>query len=99
MPQLYPKEYDELKTMLTDLAAVVDQLKGNSQNFVRDQIDRHNKYGERMFVSPKQLDWLKNLHEEYVGTVQHVTPKEEREVGEEEGRGSLQDDLSDEVPF
>lgn len=93
MAQLEGKSYEELASMLTDLEDVVDQLKGNSQNFVKDQIDRHAKYGDRMFISAKQLDWLKNLHEEWCGTAQYTTPKEEREVGD----NSDMDD--DSVPF
>lgn len=97
MGQLSSDDYTKLKDMLTDLAGVVDQLKGNSKSFVEDQISRHEKYGDRMFISMKQTQWLRDLHSEYVGTVAHATPKEEREVGEEDDdRG---DDMNDEIKF
>jgi hypothetical protein len=98
--QLESKSYEELKTILTDLEAVVDQLKGNSKNFVTDQIDRHAKYGDRMFISSKQLDWLKNLHEEYVGTVLNAEGRARSGENEEErGERERDDDIDDEIPF
>lgn len=97
MGQLSSAEYVQLKDLLTDFEGVVDQLKGNSKSFVEDQISRHAKYGDRMFISPKQMQWLRDLHSEYIGTVSHSTAKEERELGDEDDdRG---DDMDDEIPF
>lgn len=67
MPQLEPKDYADFARMLEELTPEVDSMKETPQSFMRDMIEKNGLYGERVFVSPKQLNWIKKLHEEYVG--------------------------------
>lgn len=71
MPQLDYEEFSRVSQIIDELADVVDDLGQASKNFVSDQIARKKKYGGAMFISPKQILWLKDLHEKYVGTTDH----------------------------
>ena len=86
MPQLEPAEYSRISLVIDELADVVDDLKESARNFVSDQIERKKQYGERMFLSPKQINWLDSLHNEYVGTAEQPGPK-----GVDEGNGDPRD--------
>lgn len=58
-----------LTEILADLEPEIDKMKpGFQQNFTRDQIERHRKYGSNIFMSPKQWSVLRQLHDEYVGS-------------------------------
>jgi hypothetical protein len=63
--------------MIDELAPVAAEgkLYGAANGFVNDQVERKKQYGERMFVSPKQVAWLERLHEEFVGTAEPAEPK------------------------
>lgn len=71
MPQLDEKDYAEFSRILEELTPEINNMKETPAGFVRDQITRNNQYGERTLVSPKQFNWLKQLHEEFVGDTQH----------------------------
>jgi|HubBroStandDraft_3_1064219.scaffolds.fasta_scaffold05013_2 hypothetical protein len=71
MPALDEKTYAEFSRLLDELAPEVDGMKETPRNFMRDMTDKRGQYGERMFVSPKQLAWIQKLHEEYVGDTAH----------------------------
>jgi len=88
MPKLSETEYKKLASVLEDLGKpeVLGALKDNSANFVRDQIKRHKQWGSDMFISDKQMSWLQNLHEEFVGT----------EAAEPKG---IDEEMNDEMPF
>lgn len=90
MPALDEKAYAKFSLMLEELAPEVDGMKEVPQSFVKDMIDKHEQYGERMFVSPKQLQWLERLHEEFVGNTDHAQesndPRSDR-------------DMDDDIPF
>lgn len=67
MPSLYPAAYAEFNRMLEELAPEVPDMKGTRKDFLTDMIAKNKQYGEAVFVSPKQLNWVRSLHEEYVG--------------------------------
>lgn len=71
MPALDDKDYAEFNRILEELAPEIDNMNSTPQSFVKDMVEKNTLYGERVFVSPKQLDWLKKLHEEFVGDTQH----------------------------
>lgn len=54
-----------LTEVLDDLGSVRDDLYPKAKQFVEDQIARHETYGARMFLSPKQLNWLHDLQREF----------------------------------
>lgn len=71
MPALNEKNYAEFSRMLEELSPEIDNMKETPRNFMTDMVVKNNQYGERMFVSPKQLEWVKKLHEEFVGDTDH----------------------------
>lgn len=79
MPALYPEAYSEFNRMLDELEPEVRGLKSEKvRNFLTDMIAKNKQYGERVFVSPAQLNWIKNLHAEYVGnTAQDDMPDDD----------------------
>lgn len=93
MPQLSEKDYAEFNRILEELAPEVENLNGASQSFTRDMIEKNGLYGERVFVSPKQFDWLKRLHEEFVGDTAH-----EKSTGDDRDPRSDKD-MDDDIPF
>jgi hypothetical protein len=87
MPALDDKSYAEFNRILQELEPEVDNMKETPQSFVRDMLEKNKLYGERVFVSPKQFEWLKKLHEEYVGdTDHHEDPRSD-------------EDMDDDIPF
>lgn len=93
MPALGAKDYAEFSRILEELGPEVDNLNGASQSFAKDMIEKNQLYSERVFVSPKQLDWLKRLHEEFVGDTAH-----EKSSGDDRDPRSDKD-MDDDIPF
>ena len=58
-------EYERIQVLLENLESVRAQLYPKAQTFVDDQISRFSQYGNRMLVSPKQKQWLEDLHREF----------------------------------
>ena len=72
MATLYPAAYAEFSRMLDELAPEIPgMVKESSRNFLTDMIAKRDQYREGVFVSPKQLNWIKSLHEEFVGDTAH----------------------------
>jgi len=91
MPQLYPEKYAEIAQKLDELEPEINILRSDSaRSFIREQIERKKQYGERMFLSPKQVSWIESLHDEYVGTAEPAAPK---------GIDGESDDMGDDIPF
>ncbi len=91
MPALNEKDYAEFCRLIDELAPEVASMKETPQNFLTGMIDKRAQYGERMFVSPKQLAWIRKLHEEFVGDTEFED--------EPEGRFSDGGDQSNETHF
>lgn len=71
------------------------RLSDRSRTFVDDQIARHARYGQSMFLSPKQEKWLTDLYEEHVGTKPETVDQDDPES---DGRRPPPD-MGDEVVF
>lgn len=103
MPQLYPEEYSRVSLVIDELAplAAEGKLYDAANGFVNDQVERKKQYGERMFISPKQIAWLDKLHEEFVGTAEPQEPKGvDEEVKREPSRATRRNsDMDDDIPF
>lgn len=92
MGQLDAKDYAVFNQLIEELEPEIDNMKETPQSFVKDMVSKNKQYGERVFVSPKQLDWIKRLHEEYIGDTDHdVDP-------EADGRHPPRD-MDDDIPF
>lgn len=96
MPALNEQDYAKFAQMLDELEPEVSRMNGSPFNFLSDMIAKNKQYGERVFVSPKQLEWIKKLHEEYVGNTDHgvsedLTPEELATRGNR--------DMDDDIPF
>ncbi len=89
MPALYPEAYAEFARMLEELGPEITNMKDTPRNFMSDMVEKNKLYGERVFVSPKQLAWVKQLHEEYVGNTDH-------DLSARSERGK---DMDDDIPF
>lgn len=97
MPALNETDYAKFNQMLEELQPEVARMNGSPFNFLSDMITKNKQYGERVFVSPKQLDWIKKLHEEYIGDTDHTGSDADRDGAHPRGdRG--RDDDSD-IPF
>lgn len=59
---LNPKQSERLTEILQVLGAEIDSITGASNQFVKDQIERHKQWGEDMRLSPKQWAWLEDLY-------------------------------------
>lgn len=104
---LYPAKFEWLKVLLDDLQSVRGQLYSRAQSFVDDQVKRADEYGERMFLSPKQEKWLKDLHAEFCPGSKLPNPEEPSPQGDyddpdeplDRPYNNARDNLDDDVPF
>ena len=93
MPALDAKDYAEFARILEELGLEVDNMKETPRNFAADMIEKNKLYGEREFVSPKQFDWLKKLHEEFVGNIAFDKSSDNRDDPRSDR------DMDDDIPF
>jgi hypothetical protein len=98
--------FKELNDKVTDLNAIVDTLYPAAKSFITDQMMRLESYGVRVFMSPRQIRWIRDLHSKFCGTAEARPAKEEQGVDEQMRRNEdpghgvrRDDDLDDEVPF
>jgi hypothetical protein len=97
--------FQELKDKVTDLNAINDTLYKSARPFIADQAARLDEYGTRIFMSPKQINWIRSLHNEFCGTADEapVLPPgvdEQLRDHEDPAHGVRRDDdMEDEVPF
>ena len=82
MPVLEPDAYADFNRMLDELGPEIDDMKETPRNFLRDMTAKKKQYGEGVFVSPKQLAWIKQLHEEFVGNTVHEQEQVEAHNGD-----------------
>lgn len=94
MPVLNETDYAKFAQILDELEPEVARMEGSPFNFLTDMISKNKQYGERVFVSAKQLDWIKKLHEEYVGDTDHTGSDVDRDGARPRGR-----DMDDDIPF
>lgn len=92
MPALNEKDYSEFNRIVSELEPEIDNMKETPQSFVADMVEKNSLYGERVFVSPKQFDWLKKLHEEFVGNTAHEKSGDNRDPRSDK-------DMDGDIPF
>lgn len=94
---------EELSRLLEELEPVVKHMGEWDRNFTQDQLDRHAKYGSKIFMSPKQWEQLHRIHDEYVGhddPTQRDEPVDTRNEAERVTKDTdFNKELDDEVPF
>jgi len=82
------KEFERVYSMLTELEPHIKEMKGKAPDFLRDQLERAEKWQAEMFLSPKQLQWIESLYEEHCG----AKPEPSEDDADE-------DELGDEIPY
>lgn len=60
-------ENEKLGDMLSKLQADFDALNDWEKGFIKDQIDRHAKYGANIHMSPKQWGTVKKIYDAVIG--------------------------------
>lgn len=99
---LSAKENEQLTDMLERIRPNVDQLTDWQKSFIRDQMDRHAKYGDTMFLSAKQWAKIKEIYNDCVGD---EDPDEQDDIENDPDYERDQDDervevdLDDDIPF
>ena len=88
------EDFERLETILNSLRPEIKDMNEKSSQFVRDQIERVDKYGINVRMSPKQLSWLESLYEKHVGK----KPKDPKKDDRRDTLGN-KDDIDDEIPF
>lgn len=96
MPALNETDYAKFAQMLDELQPEVARMNGSPFNFLTDMIGKNEQYGERVFVSAKQFDWIKKLHEEYIGDTVHEKSAKQLRAEERDDRDR---DMDDDIPF
>lgn len=107
-PRRYPamalteQQFKRVSALLAGLKEHKNELTGNSANFVSDQITRHDRYAEDMFLSPRQMQWLEDLYMKHVGPLSDL-PSDNTglDVGDDEADSPPQRGrpLDDDIPF
>lgn len=62
MMSLTISQEEELQHMLDEISAYRSKLKPKERDFTDDMTKRFEEYGSDMFVSDKQLKWLRDIH-------------------------------------
>ena len=85
-------EVEWMRVLLENLEAERKKLYPRAQSFVDDQIARFQQYESRMLVSPKQKQWLTDLHREFCPGCELPDPTEGAKISDKP-------DYDDDVPF
>ena len=89
------EQNDRLTEMLAELEPHLSKLNNFEQGFVGDQIARHKKYGDRIYMSEKQWKLLGKIYEDAIGDTADV-PDEKSSDRATRKDYALDDD---EIPF
>lgn len=89
------QQNERLTLLLEALEPETKKMDDRSRGFVEDQIHRHQQYGERILISPKQWAWLESLYQKHVGALAEL-PSDKSDRDDTLGNG---DDIDDEIPF
>jgi hypothetical protein len=69
---LTPEQNEELGLILEALEPETKNMDSVPQTFANEQIEKHARYGSRLFLSDKQFAWLRRLYVEFVGPLEHL---------------------------
>lgn len=94
-----PEQFERLETQLQSLEPEIKRMNDNARQFVRDQIERVERFGINVRMSPKQQDWLDSLYSKLVGPLDTLAGS--RPHGRDEDRRDTlgEDDDDDTIPF
>lgn len=60
-------DVEQLTQLLSELKDIEIKLNDRERGFVFDVAERLTKYGDRTYMSPKQRQWLDDIHAKYLG--------------------------------
>lgn len=90
-------ENDWLTVVLENLSERRQLLNPREQDFLDSTIARHSQYDIRTMVSPKQFQWLGDIHKRYCPDAELPDPEGGTQLSEPDNKD--QDDDDDAVPF
>lgn len=95
------EQLSELNDILTDISGEEGKLSDWERGFVSDQLTRVEKYGQSIFLSPKQWAVLRRIHASVAGdpNVRDEAPEPDQTVERRVIRRSRQTPDDDEIPF
>lgn len=64
-----PEQFERLQQMLQALEPEIKNMRGRSPDFVRDQLERVDRFGVNVSMTPRQMKWLEDLYVEHVGSL------------------------------
>lgn len=82
------EQNEQLTDMLSDIQGNMSLLNDWERGFIKDQIERFDKYGVSIFLSPKQWSTIRSIHEKVAGPQDEEPPADEDDYG-----------VDDEIPF
>lgn len=90
-----------ITVLLQALEPHVGQMTGASPGFVQNQVQRHNQYGDQMFISPKQIAWLEDLYSQYCGPTTELPQEEDpsADYDDPDGKSKTKKPIDDDIPF
>lgn len=68
---LTPEQLEDLNDLLTGIDGEKDKMSQWEASFIQDQVDRLEKYGQSMFLSPKQWAVIRRIHVSLCGTAKN----------------------------
>jgi hypothetical protein len=92
-----PEQFERLETQLQSLEPEVKRMNDNAKQFVRDQIERVERFGINVRMSPKQQDWLDSLYSKLVGPLDQLSSGNSTKQDRKDTLGDSDDD--DTIPF
>lgn len=100
MAKLYPEAFEKMKQMVEALAPIADSLPGAAPGFITDMSNKIALYGEEVFCSPKQLEWIKSLYAKHASSDGEPLAVDEAMSPDRERNDLIgSDDIDDDIPF
>lgn len=80
---LTAEEHEKLADMLAAIEPEMKQLSDWEKGFIKDQLERHEKYGAGIRLSVKQWAAIRRVHEKVTGEPAEQAPPDEDEAERE----------------
>lgn len=82
---------ERLNIQLENLTSVAAKLPTRAKAFVEDQVKRVDQWGSKIIMSPKQVQWLDDLHKEYCADAPPLPGDDDRERDEDDEEEDMDD--------
>lgn len=92
---LNAEQLERLETLLQGLEPEIKNLNPSSRTFVRDQLERFERWGSDIKLSPKQWAWLEDLYKKNVGEL----PGDDGPPDNGQDDDIHETNIDDEIPF